>query len=393
MAESRPKSGRAKAEPGPAQSATVARSALQQLHCQHLQQMELCTCSVQLGAAADGTLGLLHRCTNLTSLIINSHIFDTPAGAVVDSLSSLVHLQHLRLRPVAGRWTVTVRPDDQPVGGLSHATLPSLQRLTLLDVNALSMENLLQLGALTCLQELRLWTAGDVVVGPGSVPGLVFPASLKTLVLSSPVEAGILSLVPAKLQALRIRNRLEGPVEGPVSLLSCMARLQHLTELSVQPSNHVNWPDPGCAYSALTASTQLVNLDICITKGPHGMWPYVFPSARVLPQLNSVILMHSADDEPDVAMLSPRMGAADLSSLVNCCPNLHDIANLPMQSGLHVSELRKLTALENLSLSYDFEAADSCDESVRGLATLTQLHHLDVGLESQQNSVWVFCCR
>jgi hypothetical protein len=210
---------------------------LQQLHCQHLQQMELCTCSVQLGAAADGTLGVLHRCTNLTSLIINSHIFDTPAGAVVDSLSSLVHLQHLRLRPVAGRWTVTMRPDDQPVGGLSHATLPSLQRLTHLDVNALSMENLLQLGALTCLQELRLWTAGDVVVGPGSVPGLVFPASLKTLVLSSPVEAGILSLVPAKLQALRIRNRLEGPAEGPVSLLSCMAKLQHLTELSVQPSN------------------------------------------------------------------------------------------------------------------------------------------------------------
>ena len=91
--------------------------------------------------------------------------------------------------------------DCNPVT-LSSATLPSMQQLTHLDVHSLSVENLLQLGGLTNLQELHLTAADDIVVGPSTVSGLSFPASLTELVLESSVEAGWLALVPSGLQHL-----------------------------------------------------------------------------------------------------------------------------------------------------------------------------------------------
>lgn len=100
----------------------------------------------------------------------------------------------------------------------------------------------------------------SIAVGPSSVPGLVFPASLKTLVLLSPVEAGLLSLVPTGLQDLRIKCDVEGPAEGPGSCSSGVARLQHLTQLYIDPYRDMSWPPTGPAYSALTAAATCIVL-------------------------------------------------------------------------------------------------------------------------------------
>jgi hypothetical protein len=251
-----------------------------------------------------------------------------------------------------------------------------MQHLTFLEVRSMSIENLLELSILTNLYELHLHVGGDIAIGPSTVPDLAFPPSLKVLELLSPVEAGILCLVPTGLQQLSIKCGVEGPVEGPDSLLSSLPALQHLTRLSIlpEPISALKWPPAGPAYSALTTSSNLVHLALTDITCPEGIWPHVFPAARKLPHLTA-FSMH-AICMPDCPVLCPTWGAADLSSLVSCCPGLCDIEALSVQPGAHVSELRKLTALTHLLI--DFKGPDSFDESVRGLAGLDQLHFLEL---------------
>jgi hypothetical protein len=70
---------------------------LQHLPCPDLLELKLWGCMrVQLGPAADGSPGVIHGCTKLTRLdLASSSVIDGSEGAVVDSLSCLVHLQHL----------------------------------------------------------------------------------------------------------------------------------------------------------------------------------------------------------------------------------------------------------------------------------------------------------
>jgi hypothetical protein len=53
-----------------------------------------------------------------------------------------------------------------------------------------------------------------------------------------------------------------------------------------------------------------------------------------------------------------------------------------VQPGLHVSELHKLTALTPLDLVYSSDLISGLEESVRGLAAITQLKMLEVWLDS-----------
>jgi hypothetical protein len=112
---------------------------LQQLPCPALLQLDLGRsfkhCSVQLGPA-DGYAGVVQSCPKLTRLELHCcDIIDTPAGDVLDSLSSLVHLQHLKVQAYTypSRWYA--------VGGLSEATLACLAHLTYLEVGNLSTDN------------------------------------------------------------------------------------------------------------------------------------------------------------------------------------------------------------------------------------------------------------
>jgi hypothetical protein len=342
---------------------------IQQLPCPNLLELFLQQCDVQLGPADDGT-GVIQCCPGLTSLDLwGCNIIDAPEGAVVDSLSSLVHLQHLDVCPSLD--------DPYAIGGLSTATLPSLEHLTSLSVNNLSVENLYQLTAITGLQKLFL--AVDTPVGPLSCPGLVFPASLTSIYVRSNVEGGLLSLLPAGLQFLQILEcGVEGPAEGPGSFLSGMSRVQQLTRLWLHMDGFA-WPPPSPAYSALTASTTLVELELVDPTLPAGIWPHMFPPMRQLPDLTKLIVgsmwvVHNP---------LPAWGAADLSSLVSCCPNLWEGLNMLVQPGLHVSELHKLTALRRLDLVYSpGSSAASLEDSVKGLAAITQLKFLDVWLDS-----------
>jgi hypothetical protein len=254
-----------------------------------------------------------------------------------------------------------------------------LQHLTYLSVQYLSKENLLQLGTLTGLQKLDLLVKHPTIVGPSAIPGLVFPAALKTLLLlqSTPFEAGLLPLLPSTLRELQLTCAVEG---GADSLLSCMTRLQHLTLLSLQPSavrrtqDGPSWPQPGPIYSALTTSSQLVYLELPFTKA-GGIWSHVFASAQQLPHLISLHLQ----DGFFPSDLTSRWGAADVASLVRSCPSLRYVGSLSMEDGVHVSELHKLTALTSLQVRYCSNSTyDDVEKSTSGLASVTQLRSLDV---------------
>lgn len=97
---------------------------------------------------------------------------------------------------------------------------------------------------------------------------------------------------------------------------------------------------------------------------------------RKLPHLTSLVL----EDTIGLggALLGPLWGAADISCLVSCCPNLASIETMYLQPGLHVSELYKLTDLTRLHVYYRLFGADSIDESVLGLAAVTQLQYLSL---------------
>jgi hypothetical protein len=226
-------------------------------------------CSVQLDPAADGTLGVIQGCTKLTKLELSStDVIDGATGAVVDSLSRLVHLQHLSSYLWAWQTYKHIR-------AFSEATMPRLVQLTHLHVENLSRKNLVQLGGLTNLQQLCLmddkteepvYDDGDAVIlfGPGTLPGLAFPASLTQLVLIEGEDASILSLVPPGLKHLNVQGPVSGPTEGPGSLLSYISALQQLTELGVFLVGY-GWPTAGHAYSSLTASSHLASLELSHT--------------------------------------------------------------------------------------------------------------------------------
>ena len=349
---------------------------IRQLPCQHLLELKLLECDIQLGAA-DGFPGVIEGCSKLTRLELECNILDATERAVMDGLSSLVHLQHLVVAPAAHKrfaWQ-----DEYVIAGLSGATLPRLQHLTCLKVNELSTENLLQLSILANLQELHLAT-GWLGKNISEVSGLVFPASLKTLVLFSEVEveARVLSLVPPGLQDLRVDGGVGGPDEGPDSFLSCVSGLKHLTRLSLGGCNIVDWPVAGPAYSALTASSNLAVLEMYDPRFPPNIWPYVFAPTQKLPCLTSLYLWGSDGNEP---LSPPPWSAADLSSIINCCPNLCELEIDNLEPGVRVSELHKLTTLTRLRLGHDaLRSPAGFDGCVRDVASVTQLRQVQFSM-------------
>lgn len=342
---------------------------LQQLPCPNLQHLELTGLSVQLGPVEGSYPGVLHDCTKLTFLKLDCNIIDGPEGAVLDSLSTLVNLQYLDVKPrdLQTLWMYHL-------GGLSSGTLPRLTQLTYLQFRDLSMENLGQLCGLTSLQELVLVAADDrIAVGPDSVPNMMLPAALKQVWVRGTVDAGLLSLLPSGLTRLDVNAAVEGPAQGPKSLLSCMTHLQHLAELEVCVAD---WPPAGPAYSTLTASSSLVSLGIHQSWFPVGVWPHVFPATRKLPHLTFL-----AFGQPEWLDVPSAFGAEDVRLVVDCCPKLHRLYGMSLQHGPHVSELHKLSALTSLDAVYEGSDLGAVEGSLKGLAAIMQLEDLSITLE------------
>jgi hypothetical protein len=261
-----------------------------------------------------------------------------------------------------------------------------MQHLTYLQVDRLNADNLLQLGGLTNLLELILSAVDDgVPVGPNRLPGMVLPDSLTALYLDSPVEAALLSLAPTSLKSLSadVSATVVGPSEGPDSFLSCLARLQHLTELSLEPSNGIAWSAPGPAYSALTASSNLVQVKVAGYEfPPEFCMSYMLPTTGKLSRLEYLYLDIFWGNE-DGTLGIMLWDAAGLSKLVYCCRSLSNLCCcsygsevLGLQPGLHVSGLTALSALTGLRVWFDTDGPDSLDECMRGLAAVTQLQEL-----------------
>lgn len=176
---------------------------------------------------------------------------------------------------------------------LSNATLACWKHLTYPTFDRLSSGNLLQLAALSRLKQLNLLAGYDVAVGPSRIPGLLLPASVETLLLSSPVEAGILSLVPTGLQELQVLYAVRCPVYEPDAFVPSLRRLRQLTQLKLHPRRGIDWPAAGPAFYALTASTNLVHLDIVDADFPEGVWRHVFSPRHKLPH-RAVFFFHDA---------------------------------------------------------------------------------------------------
>ena len=87
----------------------------------------------------------------------------------------------------------------------------------------------------------------------------------------------MLPAAPSGIRRLSISGGYEEPVDGPGSLLACVAPMTNLTKLDIG-GEETNWPDPGPAYSALTASSHLVSLSITHMDPPGGIWQHVFPA-------------------------------------------------------------------------------------------------------------------
>ena len=350
---------------------------LQQLPCPNLQELVLSDgCSLQLGPAADGTPGVIQGCTKLKRLELQCNIIDAPAGPVVgDSLSQLLQLEHLQVAPALPYNRI---PGGYSIRGLHSSTLPCLKHLTYLEVHGLSVDNLAQLGCLTNLQELHLQAVYGIIVGPSSVPGFVLPSSLTKLELCSPVEAGLLSLVPTGLKDFAFTSSVDGDAQAHGYLLSSMARLQSLTRLFLYPKTGLAWPPDGPVYSSLTASSSLVELNVCNfhEKLPIGIWQHVFPANRCLLHLTNLELQLHEPSGGEPA-LSGAWGVADVASFVSCCPNVVEIESLFLQHGPQVSsQLQQLTALTALEVHYIQSSVSAFHESLKGLVAVTQLQQL-----------------
>lgn len=347
------------------------------LPCPNLKDLSLSRCNVLFAPGDFGLQGVIPGCTNLTRLKFLGTIKDAAdedAAVELNILSRLVHLQHLELMPLIPTEGCT----------LSVPTLPRLGHLTHLNVHKLSAENLTQLGALTKLQELEL-SANISPVGPSTVPGLTFPASLTKLVLGSgtAVEAAVLSLLPVGLQHLAIKCE----VVGPGSFLAGMARLQCLTHLDLSSPQQIELGPVGPAYAALTASSKLVEFKLLAGLLPYDAWRggtarYMFHEAGMLPNLTSLIICDDRENFGASQTVPAPWGRSDLWGVVRSCPNLCKLPHVYLQHGDHVSYLQKLTGVTSVTLWYGRGYVENVDESIEGLAAVTHLRDLTVYMYS-----------
>ena len=123
----------------------------------------------------------------------------------------------------------------------------------------------------------------------------------------------------------------------------------------------------------------------CHCLPPSQSWPHVFAASQTLPHLTSLLLRGAVIDGGLIT--HPPWCAADLSSVVRCCPSLCRVETDRLQPGLHVSEMHKLTALTKLRLGYyDVDTSGSLCECVRGIASLTQLPFFNLGTNSTRRA-------
>jgi len=351
---------------------------LTQLPCPNLRQLDLAYIKVQLDSSSTPP-GVLHSCTRLTWLRLDSCYFtntDENYGSSLAALSALVELQHLALL------------ENRDAGGsewMPSTVLKQLPHLTYLrvrdqNVDMLGTRSLQHVSCLTKLQRLHL--AGfraqqrRVCLSPSTTPRLNRLTALRQVTLEN------VSLDPTILQdctQLHVLKLLRVPIIAAggaaaraAALHSLFDRLQHLQSLEL---HQLHRPAAAAAYTSLTASSALQALHLTVDDMPAGVWPHVFPPDRQLPALQELTLrwyhMDAWHPPPAAAM-----GTNDLGCITVCCRELRGIS-ISVQPDTQLAALAKASGLTRLSVSGLY--ADGF-QSLKALSGLVSLQELSVDL-------------
>jgi hypothetical protein len=155
---------------------------------------------------------------------------------------------------------------------------------------------------------------------------------------------------------------------GAAQLLQLLARLTALRVLTLTTIKG-HWPQQQLSqYSALTASSNLQELQCNNSNIPGAALAHVFPAGRQLPNLQRFFL-HSAIEQPLAAFDS--LGIARLAS---CCPAVEDL-NFTPAADVSLAPLKSLSALTHLHIGPVSPAVIRSD-----LTALAQLQSLDVSV-------------
>jgi hypothetical protein len=194
--------------------------------------------------------------------------------------------------------------------------------------------------------------------------------------MSCNVEPGALA-GKTQLQHLYMRGPWRGAAAGFALLLSHLQHMQQLTSLCLDDrlTDELGDTVPASAYSALTASSNLRELDIYSCTLPADVWQHMFPAGRLLPHLHQLDL---------VSIKQPSGGAIPVpegSRLVSCCPALRvlDMGHLQYSAEL-LAPLQGLEGLQKVRLCVeDSTGEDSpAGSGLEVVGQLTQLRDLDV---------------
>jgi hypothetical protein len=301
-----------------------------------LKQLRLDSCML-LGTDAGAGLAAARACSALAVL---------PAG-----------LEHLSIRNLRCNGEMVQFPT---------AALQQLQQLSYLELTDVSVLGpskarpvLQPLQALTRLQHVRLHSVhtdedggrvtAAILAGTPHLTYLELSAGLFDNEVVWNVEPSVLA-GKTQLQYLHLALcSIVGGAAGISQLLCQLQRLQQLTYLNLSYCleacndrvQDLDSTPPAAAYAALTASSNLKQLDITGAVLPEGMWQHMFPaSGRQLLHLRSLDISHV--QHPGWTMAAAPEG----SRLVSCCPGLQSIN----MEGLQYSDelLHSLQALSGL---------------------------------------------
>ena len=308
---------------------------LLELPCQQLRQLYIGDAWVRLGPSSHH-LGVLHSCNGLKKLhLCLCEFMDGPNS--LSALSAVPALQHLELGRVYG----TSTPDQLELPG---SVLQMLTQLTFLDLNytvKVTAESLQHISALQRLQVLYLDEPSEPL-SPSSTPGLAQLTGLQAFRLANA------TLDPAVLQHCKQLRQLKlATVEAASGeeLLSLVGQQLQLQQLRLWDMR-CKWPTAPSAYTALTASSRLQELAVQLDGLPAGIWQAVFKPQQQLPHLQKLVSASwdaSGDNDGVQDPLAVAFNAADLSTLVSCCPRMSGL-QIILQADVQLAALSQLAA-------------------------------------------------
>jgi len=344
---------------------------LTQLPCPNLLELDLAFIDVQLGGSSTQP-GVLHSCTRLTMLRLDRCYFTSTDEYYTNSLaalSALVELQHLGLmddRDGDGNW-------------MPSAVLQQLPHLTYLHIrdqgNYLLVTGSLQhLSCLTNLQELHIASFGvlhpRISLSPSATPGLSRLTALKKVDLQGVSLDPTILQDCTQLQSLGLMWVAIISAGGAAALHTLLGRLLQLQSLRLLKLEY-DWPAAAAAYTSLTASSHLQRLHLTVDNMPPGVWRYVFPPDRQLPELHELDMRWSGG-LVDVPVPPPAAtpGTDDVGFITTCCPGLCKL----VQPDTQLADLTKVSGLTSLSVSGLHGAGFVSLAALSGLISLRQLY-------------------